>query len=129
MENTETTNSSPEPAADFSESNEWSATEFNDIQPVRPVLRDRAPLGLSDDQLRMAGLLFGIIILGFTAFGISLAQVFPEKRGIEFLSCAHIVQGDERLSCYDKAAVSAGAPFKGRAPFSTYSRADLATSG
>jgi hypothetical protein len=79
--------------------------------------------------VRTAGVLFGIIILVFACLGISLAQYFPEKRGTEFLNCAHIARGDERLSCYDKAAAGAASPFKGGARFSTYSRSDLTTSG
>jgi hypothetical protein len=124
LEETETTQS----AADTSDG-EWSEKELDDVSPTRRHFPDRGPLGLSDDQLRKAGLLFGIIILGFVGLGISLSQFFPERRGAEFLNCAHIARSDERLSCYDKAAVSAAAPFKGGAPFSTYSRADLTTSG
>ncbi|HML28751.1 MAG TPA: hypothetical protein PKE16_07925, partial [Hyphomicrobium sp.] len=72
----------------------------------------------------MASMLFGLIILAFAAIGISLPQFVPARQSDEFLNCVQIIESGERLSCYDKAAQSAAAPFKGGSPFSTFSRSD-----
>ena len=105
----------------------WSGDELDDV-PLGRVRRFVSSIAMSDEQLCKAGVLCALIIVGFAAFGVALSRVAPEAHRVAFSSCANVVGSAARLSCYDRAAVSAGAPFKGGSPFSTYLRADVAKS-
>lgn len=129
MENNGDVPTTENATSDSREGAEWSDRELDDAPAATAHSVERSPATLSDDEMRAASVLFGLIILVFAVIGISLPQFVPEKQSDEFQNCVQIAGSAERLSCYDKAALSAAAPFKGGSPFSTLSRSDLEKSG
>jgi hypothetical protein len=107
---------------------EWSGDDLDEVAVAREPRAEERIIGMSEGEMRKAGMIFAIIILLFTASGIFLSDVASEIIPFDLANCIHIARNAERLSCYDRAVMGAGVPFKGASPFSTYSRSDL-TSG
>ena len=108
---------------------EWSGNELDDIPPTRVSYPGRRIIAMSEEEMRKAGLIFAVIMLLFAASGIFLSRFSPARTSFDLANCVHITRNADRLSCYDRAAMSGAAPFKGASPFSTYSRSDLETPG
>lgn len=103
---------------------EWSDSELKDA-PAHAVDWSTRAISLTDDQMRSAAMLFGVIILSFAGIGIVLLGFMSAEPQVALMDCVQIVDDTERLACYDKAATQLSAPFKGGSPFSTYSRPDV----
>lgn len=103
---------------------EWSDSELKDA-PAHAADWSPRTIGLTDDQMRSAAMLFGVIILFFAGIGVALTEFMSAERQVALMDCVQIVGDTERLACYDKAATQSSAPFKGGSPFPTYSRPDV----
>jgi hypothetical protein len=106
----------------------WTGTEFDEVRRFAASKAVTENVGLSDKDVGKSALIFTAIIAVCVASGLSLGLFFPQKRNDGSALCAHIAGNSDRLACYDRAAESAAAPFKGASPFSTFSRSDLGKS-
>ncbi len=104
---------------------QWTGTEFDEISPSATSERSEEKVRMRDDDISKSAVIFAAIIVVCVASGLSLGLFFPEKWNDGSARCAQIAGNADRLACYDRAAESAAAPFKGASPFSTYSRSDL----
>lgn len=108
---------------------ERSDLEFENA-PVHTVdWSKRTTIGLTDDQMQSAAMLFVLIILFFAGIGIALPEFTTTEPQVPFKNCLSIADDTERLSCYDKAATQSSVPFKGGSPFSIYSRPETEDAG
>lgn len=108
---------------------EWSDRELANAPSHAVDWAKRTTIGLTDDQMRSAAMIVGVIILVFGGIGIALSEFTTMDPQTAIINCRHVAEDRERLACYDNAATRLSAPFKGGSPFSSYSRQDMEDAG
>ncbi len=101
----------------------WVGNELDDLVSSRHLKDDRIA-GMSEQQMHLAAIICGALIVGFAGTGLLLTKIYPVNPEIGLSECAQLADQSNRLACFDALAKGTG-PFKGGSPFLTLSQPDL----